>query len=458
MNRVKDISFLISLLAWLAFAPATMAQYRCQVRVPATHGPIQNYFVAFSNFGGYCTAGTLENADTLGPNGTAIVRIIFQHSTDGGMTWQRQDPGLPIRYVDNQYQLRAIDQIDSVNEVMIGDTGVVLRTSNGGETWTRQSLPSSAVYPLAVSFVNSREGILTVGDTLKKHVDVFVTSDGGTHWSESAFAGLGLFAAKAYGNGKFRLYEADYGVIYTTLDNFQTVDSTKPIFDSIRVINGHARILGSCKFGAGDTMIAYGGDIIGDTTNALIWRTSDGGKSWAEVFDSDYVLHGVSCMSDVNRDTMLAGCTWGSQKILLSNDHGATWKIDTLLFDSVDASHSITNAFSCRGIGLTPSGNIVGAFGFTISSLITGQWAFASVPETYLISNDASIYPNPATTMLRLDSFGRNFLVLDPLGRLYDCLRTGSTLDVSRLPAGVYFVSDGGSTDGAPHRARFVKE
>ncbi len=63
-----------------------------------------------------------------------------------------------------------------------------------------------------------------------------------------------------------------------------------------------------------------------------------------------------------------------------------------------------------------------------------------------------SIYPNPAANTLTIERAVGAISILDPLGRSYDVKQTGNTLDVSSLPSGVYFVSDG------KRRAKFVKE
>ncbi|HEY3875256.1 MAG TPA: T9SS type A sorting domain-containing protein, partial [Candidatus Kapabacteria bacterium] len=67
-------------------------------------------------------------------------------------------------------------------------------------------------------------------------------------------------------------------------------------------------------------------------------------------------------------------------------------------------------------------------------------------------------YPNPATTLLSIENSIGTLLITDPLGRAYSVPRNGNTLDVSLLPAGIYFIVDGGSTTGTPHSAKFVKE
>jgi hypothetical protein len=63
-----------------------------------------------------------------------------------------------------------------------------------------------------------------------------------------------------------------------------------------------------------------------------------------------------------------------------------------------------------------------------------------------------AVYPNPATNSISIANSNRPLSILDPLGRSYEVKQTGNTLDVSSLPPGVYFLSDGVS------RAKFVKE
>jgi photosystem II stability/assembly factor-like uncharacterized protein len=63
-----------------------------------------------------------------------------------------------------------------------------------------------------------------------------------------------------------------------------------------------------------------------------------------------------------------------------------------------------------------------------------------------------AVYPNPAENSISITNSNGPLSILDPLGRSYTVPRTGNTLDISSLPSGVYFVSDGVS------RAKFVKE
>jgi hypothetical protein len=76
----------------------------------------------------------------------------------------------------------------------------------------------------------------------------------------------------------------------------------------------------------------------------------------------------------------------------------------------------------------------------------------SSVENAITSPDNFTIFPNPATDKIQITSSEGNISILDPLGRSYEVKQTGNTLDVSTLPSGVYFVSDGHT------RAKFVKE
>ena len=73
---------------------------------------------------------------------------IIIHTTDGGLTWSRQNSGI----TDGSY-LYAVSFVDSLIGYAVGDNGIILKTTNGGLSWVRVSPPSNnliqaRVYPL----------------------------------------------------------------------------------------------------------------------------------------------------------------------------------------------------------------------------------------------------------------------------------------------------------------------
>jgi photosystem II stability/assembly factor-like uncharacterized protein len=91
-------------------------------------------------------------------------------TVDGGVTWNRQDVG-----VDNY--IKAIDFVDANHGWAVGDGGVVLRTTDGGETWLPAYPPGDVAGLTSVSFVDQSVGYaVSVGEMALK------TTDGGVTW------------------------------------------------------------------------------------------------------------------------------------------------------------------------------------------------------------------------------------------------------------------------------------
>ena len=64
----------------------------------------------------------------VGSNSTIL------HTTDGGMTWNRQ-PRQPLPF---DIVLKKVRFIDPQTGWVVGDDGMVLKTTDGGQTWNIQ--------------------------------------------------------------------------------------------------------------------------------------------------------------------------------------------------------------------------------------------------------------------------------------------------------------------------------
>jgi photosystem II stability/assembly factor-like uncharacterized protein len=374
----------------------------------------------------------------------SIVRdkIIFKHSTDAGRTWVTQDPGLPLQFSDQQEHLEAVCQIDSRHAVAVGDTALIVKTSDGGETWVQEACPTRSIL-LAVDFSDTLTGI-AVGT---RPPVVLTTSDGGSHWNQASLASGDFYSCHSFGQGKFSAYMYGNGPVYSTSDWWQTVDSGAVIPYSIDS-SPDFPVCGHCRFYSGDTVIAYG-DLIHfrDSTHQSLWSfvilSADGGKSWqTPAVDSDYRT--LDCISSLNGDTVLAGSILGNKRMLISTDRGATWRTDTLLFDSYAEPYAI------KAIEFTTDHTPIGMFAKTLfddnSFLTRGRSTSSSVKSPRSILYQTQIYPNPASGSVNIASIdvGSSVHFLDILGHdvLSEKISSSGTLtlDVSRLPPGMYAV------------------
>ena len=110
------------------------------------------------------TRTTLTGVATAGSDAWAVGHAqVILHSDDGGLSWERQhaDPYDPGDWEDiaNGAPLLDVLFLDATQGIAIGAYGLMLVTTDGGATWTRQHMPgSSAVAADAAADVEAPEG------------------------------------------------------------------------------------------------------------------------------------------------------------------------------------------------------------------------------------------------------------------------------------------------------------
>jgi hypothetical protein len=427
---ILQLLFAISCFAHLPNVAGAQGYYRWHPLYTSNDSGYTYSFSSVSSIGNVCTVAGLR---MLGkPFGS---RIMFFRSNDGGITWAEQDPGLPPENPLSNH-ITKVQQIDSLNVVAIGDTGLIVKTTDGGATWQRLQL--NTTYDLwDVHFSDPMTGIVV------SPPNVFTTSNGGANWKETYINGvLPIKQGHSYGNGKFFVTTFEAGPVYLTTDNFETIDSSTWIYP----LSDVAHDLVFCNFLDKDTIEAYGyydGDGTGRLDWTLITRSIDGGKDWNEIFISK-VIDYTQCMSSLAGTPVLMG--GGPQKQLIySFDHGLSWNADTLVFDTV------YNTAFVVGLAVMSNGNAVGVTYNTgvknaHGNIIVGTRRTDAVQPNQSLSYQTQLYPNPATTRLNItSSYSAGTIHLyNILGRE---VMTGmlsadghATLDVSHLPRGIYDV------------------
>ena len=107
-------------------------------------------------------------------------RFALLHTGDAGRTWNRQlagetnQRGVYMRFFDSTHGVLAL----------VGNQALTFRTSDGGRTWSSRPTINSSAYVQSVTFIDPRRAWLLVRSTVNPgDVQLLRTDDGGTTWT-----------------------------------------------------------------------------------------------------------------------------------------------------------------------------------------------------------------------------------------------------------------------------------
>lgn len=130
-----------------------------------------------------CAAGAPNAIHSRGSRFTWIVgdggHVYFSADITNGVSVQ--DAG-----VATSEDLQAVHAFDDLNVVAVGDNNAVIRTQNGGSTWTSITGPAVGVVLNTVWMRSDEEWFVGAANGR-----LYYTRDGGTSWTEKAFPGSG---------------------------------------------------------------------------------------------------------------------------------------------------------------------------------------------------------------------------------------------------------------------------
>jgi photosystem II stability/assembly factor-like uncharacterized protein len=252
-------------------------------------------------------------------------------TTDGGETWTPQNPGVAVT-------LRAVSFVDAQTGWVAGDQGVLLHTDDGGDTWVSQTVDTAAAFR-GLAFIDANTGWATCITVRGKDIigheiwqgGIWHTSDGGNTWQaqtiENAVGILNRidFIDAQNGWAVGFVYDdpaADQpentGAVYHTSDGGATWQRQ---FDTQTDF-----IFTGVDFIDGQRGWCVGFKGSSGVDGGTIYYTGDGGSTWHNQ-GPDRVLWDVQFIN-VNQG-YATGCNypaaWGPP-VLRTNDGGDTWE------------------------------------------------------------------------------------------------------------------------------------
>lgn len=161
-----------------------------------------------------------------------------------------------------------------------GGAGAILKTEDGGFTWTHQTTAAFSAagnFPNMVYFWDANTGVC-MGDPTGGYFEIYITSDGGTNWT--------------------------------------------------RVPSSSIPAIQAGEFGITDVFTAKGSSMWFGTNLGRVYKSTDYGQNWTVAstpFAGDYI--GSIAFRDENNGIATNGSTGGAADIIRTTDAGTTWTL-----------------------------------------------------------------------------------------------------------------------------------
>ncbi len=354
----------------------------------------------------------------VGDSGTII------HTTDGAESWVVQDAGTGNNIIHVFFLDRERGWASSWNFEGFYGT-LLLKTEDGGATWTQTPYPEENIFMNCIIFLDSLTGWM--GGSPHALVK---TSDGGQSWAQAAIDTNALaffpvlnvyFYDELHGYACGGMFDIA-GVTWSTSDGgmlWHPIKMSEAPADEVHGMHlfGPAEVIGA----GGDPDQGYGVAMI---------RTTNGGENW--VYE-ELSMPGNAFDIDFRNDTEAWAPLGPQQKLIYSLDAGDTWTQvpspgNTAIFDMTfpDSMHGYAVGYNGAFLRYKPLG--------------------VGLQEPARASLEAWIFPNPSDGMVQMfidREFERpgELWLFGPLGNKVMSLQVNSPstrIDLGGLPGGVY--------------------
>ncbi len=337
----------------------------------------------------------------------------------------------PPYYTDNERSYQSVHFTDELNGYAVGRPGRIIKTTDGGQTWTMKSLAPGTLY--SIHFPTP-----TTGYAVGEGGGIFKTTDAGVTWQAQTLT-TDVFDYNNYSYNVVHFVDANVG--YIVADQFETGSLV------LKTTNGGASWRSLPHPFSGQTNIEFQsryfvnaavGYVAGQRrdpvtkyfTGVVIIKTADGGASWTEqVHLLQNMMHSyVRSMHFINeRNGYVAGSF--DNGLIKTTDGGNTW---TFVKGLLHGANSIDFTGNHLGIIAQPGAHILiirdGANTWEREErdpYAGNIWFYdACIPSAnraYAVGNVVYTYIGPITTApealsLRAEGNSKSFAVAYPEG------------------------------------------
>src|SRR5688572_3846567 len=263
---------------------------------------------------------------------------ILYDSLPGG-AWRTQWRTVrPLKASNNgaPFDFNSLDFADCDNGILVGTSGTIAKTSDGGKTWVDNSNPVFEAAQMGIANVvyqNVNNMFFTTPTSVYRSADQGTTNDViFTEPSLSTFGfGFNQFAMPSADRAFIAAYRGNPAIQRTMIFRTLNANAASPVWDTVKTFpnGGLAPQPRNIKFANIDTGYVT-------ANRGKVYRTVDGGNTWTDV-SPDTTAAGNStanytALSVVNGKTVfIAG---NNRKLFKSTDAGVSWTDLTLAITS----------------------------------------------------------------------------------------------------------------------------
>jgi hypothetical protein len=374
----------------------------------------------------------------------------FRRTTDGGLTWKNMYMDSAYIYDENNYYfVPDINGIAYPNEklfIAVGDSGLVVRTTDKGETWESYRFDTK-LQLVRLKMFDEKYGIMQGGDYPKpiKTIHLFETTDGGKTWNEMSYVddgNMGFLKIDLISRDQIAaiIWESvtnpdvpqkKFLMVYNNWEHCDTLEGPKPSLGMDFVNENEGWVCGG-NFNASNYW---------ESTQEILY-TSNGGKSWTEQRNRLYEEDKGFRMSGIDMYDENFGIAKSNEAFLLiTTDGGKNWQENQLVNIDPKSGSSYPISSICAASPTTAYAILQGDTVYKYTREISDVYDY----EQHL----SNLHPNPATSHITL-SLGEEFIsepeidIIDYLGKKqtieYQINSTEITINTSSLSPGVYFL------------------
>ncbi len=328
---------------------------------------------------------------------------VIRKTTDAGLTWTASTSG-------TTYDLTGIAFLSGSTYIAVGKGGTVIKTTNSGGSWS--PVNSGTSNDLTGIFVNGLNVYATGTNGI-----VLISTNSGNAWT-TINTGSSFKLNKVFFVSEFIGYAVgDGGTILKTVNGGQAWNFLNS------GTNTHS--LTDIYFTDGNTGIVTGG--ITASNEAIILRTTNAGSIWTSDDFSSTVLNGLGFYPDNSIGFAVGGNYTGNTSIILkTTGQGASWSPIASA-----SSRQLAACFPGNGIGYTCG----------LNGTILRFASNTAEMEEFNDNSDIQISPNPGNGKFYLLSKPADEFLIEVFsanGTSVTLILNQDLIDLSTCPAGIY--------------------